>query len=481
MNNCQIASQLANILVVDSTPDSLQLLVEILTEQGYNVIAAQDGDRALSIVASIPLDLIFLDINLPKFNGYEICEKLKAAEETCDIPVISIGDFNEVQERVKAFSAGAADWITKPVHATEVSIRVKTQLNLRSLQKNMRSKNAEIATINDKFNATYLELQAVQVQLMNSEKMAALGQLIAGIAHEVNTPLGAIISSVGNIVQFSDTALQELPKLLRSLSPEEEEQFSALLRRSLQEKLNLSAREERKMKRLLIGKLESAITGNAEQIADSMVDMKVYDRIEEFLLLLKRPDSLYIVDLAYKISALQRGMQTIEMAAERAAKVIFALKAYTRFDRANIKTLARIPDGIETVLTLYHNQIKQGVDVIQSYADLPPVLCYPDELTQVWTNLVHNALQAMDNQGTLIFEGVQLSEQIKISVTDSGKGIPPEIAEKIFEPFFTTKSSGEGSGLGLHIVKEIIEKHQGAIEVDSIPGKTTFTIYLPIN
>jgi signal transduction histidine kinase len=122
------------------------------------------------------------------------------------------------------------------------------------------------------------------------------------------------------------------------------------------------------------------------------------------------------------------------------------------------------------------------VEVIRHYAELPPVLCYPDELNQVWTNLIHNALQAMNYQGTLTIDvTTTIDQQAKISITDSGSGIPEEIQSKIFEPFFTTKPPGEGSGLGLDIVKKIIEKHHGQIEVKSIPGQTIFTIYLPIN
>ncbi|MCU0545046.1 MAG: response regulator [Oscillatoriaceae cyanobacterium Prado104] len=481
MNHSETAPQPATIMIVEDSPVNLLLLAGVLTKEGYSVRQVQDGTQALSIAASVPLDLILLDIDLPQMNGYEVCKQLKAAEETHDIPVIFISGLNEVQDKIKGFSVGAVDYIAKPFQILEVFARVKTHLNLRQMQKRLASKNEEIARANEKLNSTLLELKATQAQMINSEKMAALGQLIAGVAHEINTPLGAIVSSAGNIVQFLERSLEELPKLFKSLSAEEEQIFSALLKRSMQEKLNLSAREERKMKRLLIGELKLASIDKAEEIADTMVDMKIYDSIEEFLPLLKRQDGLYIVSLAYKLSGLQRGMQTIEMAAERAAKVIYALKSYSRFDLSDAKTLARIPDTIETVLTLYHNQIKQGVDVIQSYLDLPPVHCYPDELTQVWTNLVHNALQAMESQGTLIIEGVPDGERLKISITDSGQGIPAEIIDKIFEPFFTTKSTGEGSGLGLHIVKEIIDKHQGKIEVYSIPGQTTFTVYLPIN
>lgn len=161
---------------------------------------------------------------------------------------------------------------------------------------------------------------------------------------------------------------------------------------------------------------------------------------------------------------------------------MFALKSYARYDTTGTKVAANITDGIETTLTLYQNQFQHGVEVVRQYEDsLPCILCYPDELNQVWTNLVHNALQAMNNKGILTITVTRQDTRVLVSITDSGKGIPPEIQPKIFEPFFTTKPIGEGSGLGLHIIKKIIVKHEGTIEVDSIPGKTTLTVSLPIN
>ncbi len=137
-------------------------------------------------------------------------------------------------------------------------------------------------------------------------------------------------------------------------------------------------------------------------------------------------------------------------------------------------------DGIETVLTLYHNQLKQGVEVIRNFNEIPQIMCFADELNQVWTNILHNALQAMHHKGKLQIGVKLLDGFIVTGITDSGSGIPPEIKDKIFQPFFTTKPAGEGSGLGLDIVKRIIDKHKGKIEVESVPGKTTFSIYLPV-
>ncbi|MBE9128249.1 MULTISPECIES: ATP-binding sensor histidine kinase [unclassified Coleofasciculus] len=324
------------------------------------------------------------------------------------------------------------------------------------------------------------ELKTTQNELIQKEKMAALGQLVAGIAHEINTPLGAIRSSAGNITKFLDQTLEQLPTLFQSLSTEDSASFLALLQRSLQHQSTFSTKEERKFKRALRRELESSEIDNADIMAERLVIMGISDEIDAFVPLLKKPDSFKILEIAYKLSELKRGTATINTSTDRASKVVFALKTYSRYDQSRDKTIVNLSEGIETVLTLYQNQLKQGVDVIKNYAEISPVPCYPDELNQVWTNLIHNALQAMDNRGTLTIDVTQVDQQAKISITDNGCGIPEEIQAKIFEPFFTTKPAGEGSGLGLDIVKKIIDKHSGNITVDSQPGRTTFHVFIPI-
>jgi signal transduction histidine kinase len=242
--------------------------------------------------------------------------------------------------------------------------------------------------------------------------------------------------------------------------------------------MTLTAKEERKLKRALISQLEDRDIDEADDIADTLVDMGIYEA-DDFLSL-QKVDRDRILEIAYKLSEIQRGTQIINTAADRASKVVFALKTYARYDSSEAMVESNITEGIETVLTLYQNNLKHGVEVCRNFPKIPPILCYVDQLNQVWTNLIHNALQAMDNQGTLTLDIVQEGNYIKVSVTDSGKGIPPEVMPKIFAPIFTTKP-GEGSGLGLDIVRKIIDKHRGKIEVASVPGKTTFTVALPVN
>jgi two-component system, NtrC family, sensor kinase len=480
MNDQQTPLAKANILVVDDTPANLRLLVGILTEQGYVVRPARDGHQALSIARGVPLDLILLDIDMPEMDGYEVCAQIKADERTRSIPVIFISAFGNILDKVKAFEVGGVDYITKPFQIEEVLVRVKTHLDLRNMQKSLQAKNNELAQKNQELIQTLSQLKTTQDELIQSEKMAAIGNLVAGVAHEVNSPLAAIRSSMNNVSRYLQETLEGLPLLFKSISPEQTEQFLDLVHCSLQEKSKLSLKEKRQFKRELAQKLEREEIVFAPQIADTLVDMNIYEEFSRFLPLLRSQNCSYLLEVADNLSGLQRCMSTIEMASDRASKIVQALKSYSHYDSSGKMTQANLIDGIETTLSLYQNQLNRGIKVTINYSESLQIFCYPDELNQIRANLIQNALHSMENEGDLIFDICTKSEQVKISITDSGKGISPEILPRIFQPFLTTKPPGKGSGLGLGIVRKIVEKHRGSIEVKSAPGKTTFTVTLPL-
>ncbi|MBW4465831.1 MAG: HAMP domain-containing protein [Pegethrix bostrychoides GSE-TBD4-15B] len=350
----------------------------------------------------------------------------------------------------------------------------------RQLEQRVAERTADLNAKNSQLTQALQELQTTQTELIQSEKMAALGQLVAGIAHEVNTPLGAIQASIGNISAALESSTQQLPKLFQLLPPERLADFFALLELAQQPREMLSFREERQLRRSLKQALSERSIQNAEAIADSFSKMGISPDLDAMLPLLALAENRFVIETAYQLSIVQNNSQNIMLAVERATKIVFALKNYARQDSSGQKFEAAVTDGIDTVLTLYQNQLKRGVQLQKRYAAVPKVLCYAEELTQVWSNLIHNALQAMDGQGLLEITVTQQEQQILVQITDSGGGIPADIQNRIFDPFFTTKPMGEGTGLGLDIVRRIVAKHQGRVELQSQAGHTTFSVWLPI-
>ncbi|MEG4489513.1 CBS domain-containing protein [Microcoleus sp. D2_18a_B4] len=439
------------VLVLDS-----QRNIEVLPT---NVAAASEPDCD---IVSLTIEHFFDDDNPD--DWWVLVQQVLETQQTLnfDYSLTVCGREIWFSACISLFSKDAVIWVARNINARKIAESALCQ------------KNAELSH-------TLEELKRTQKELIQSEKMAALGQLIAGVAHEINSPLGAIRSSVQNLADFWTEQLQQLPIFFQQLSPERRQDFFALLHNSSQETDTLSSKEKRQLKKLLQGQLESENIDDAASLACTLLDIGICNNVERFLPLLKDSQSRNIVETAYQFATVQKSTKNIATATDRAAKIVFALKSYSRYDQSGSKVLANITDGIDTVLTLYHYQIKHGVEVVRNYGtNLPSVLCYPDELNQVWTNLVHNALQAMGNKGVLKIDVKHEANAISVSITDSGPGIPPEIMPRIFEPFFTTKPPGEGSGLGLDIVQKILEKHQGELQVESVPGQTKFTISLPI-
>ena len=380
--------------------------------------------------------------------------------------------------------------LVKPIAAVAASAVENARLYQLAQQEIAERKLAEanLRAAHQELTATLEHLRQAQSQLIQAEKMAALGKLVANIAHEINTPLGAIRASAGNILSALDATFRSLPEVIRKLSEEQSAAFIHLIQRACQPKQALTSKEERQRRRALRQLLEDAAITEADTIADTLVDMGVNDGLDAFLPLFRHEKTMWLLGAAANIAAQRHHSDTILFAVERMSKIVFALKSYAHIEANGQPTFARIQDGMEVVLTLYHNQLKHGIEVVKRYEDAPPISCYPDELQQVWTNLIHNAIQAMQGKGRLdinvktseVFETSEVSFVV-VEITDSGPGIPDAIKERIFEPFFTTKPAGEGSGMGLDICKKIIDKHHGRIEFESQPGKTTFRVWLPVN
>jgi PAS domain S-box-containing protein len=339
----------------------------------------------------------------------------------------------------------------------------------------------ELLEKNETLTRTLAELKSTQAKLIQSEKLAALGQLVAGVAHEMNTPLSAIQSSVGNVSEFFEQNLEQLPAFLQLLNADRRSDFFALVDRaseSFPALSRLSSRDKRCIKCSMIEQLTEQGIADADRVADTLLDIGVYDDLTPFEGLLHDRSRDAILRVVYQITSLQRSVRSIVIATQQASKVVIALKTYAHRGQVSNPIEFDLIDGIETALTLHRNSLKRGVEVVRQYDAVPLLMGFPDELNQVWSNLIRNAIQAMDYDGTITITVQDHRDRVTVSFQDSGPGIPQEMQARIFEPFFTTKAAGEGSGLGLSIVQKIIETHQGAIALQSVPGSTTFTITL---
>ncbi|MGJ5672329.1 MAG: hybrid sensor histidine kinase/response regulator [Nostochopsis sp.] len=425
----------ANILVVDDTPDNLRLLSAMLTAQGYEVRKALSGKMALTACQMVLPDVILLDINMPEMDGYEVCRELKAHDRTCRIPVIFISALDDVLDKVKAFDVGGVDYITKPFHGVEVVLRIENQLKLCFLQNRLHEKNILLQKALD-------DLQASQVQMIQREKMAALGQLVAGIAHEVNNPISFIYGNLGYVDQY----VQDLINLIEAYQQEY-----------------------------------------------PSPTLKIQELVKQ-------------IDLIFLINDQKNLMDAMYRGSERIRSIVEALQNFSRLDEAQMKRVD-VHEGIDSTLVMLQNRLKKttnrsAITVIKKYSDLPLVACYASELNQVFMHVLNNAIDALDesfvmshlllahgkeqrtNDKKLIHIHTMLtnSDTVKICIADNGPSVCESVRSRMFDPFFTTKPPGKGSGLGLAISYQIVvQKHQGKLTCDSIPGQgTELIIEIPL-
>ncbi|OLP20127.1 hypothetical protein BST81_01450 [Leptolyngbya sp. 'hensonii'] len=339
----------------------------------------------------------------------------------------------------------------------------------------------KVAERTQELSQAIIHLQSTQQELIQSEKMAALGQLTASVAHEINTPLGVICGATANIMAAFETTLRKLPPLLQQLSPQQQADFLALVNRALQQQHPPSTQAERQLRQQLQSQLADRGLAEAPRIASQLTLLRLGTDFDPYQSLLFDPNAVAILETAYNLVLQHQNAQSIQQEVDRAAKIVFALKTYSHPAKSGEKSLVAVTESIEVALTLYHNRLKQGIEVIRRYAPgVANILCNPDELTQVWVNLIDNAIYAMGEQGILEITVTQQTDRVVVEITDSGCGIPAELQSRIFDPLFTTKPRGEGSGLGLDIVRQLLHKHAGEIQVQSQPNRTTFTVGLPL-
>ncbi|MEH2310559.1 MAG: response regulator [Nostoc sp.] len=422
------------ILVVDDTTTNLKMVFEILTNVGFEVATEMDGKRALKQAESILPDLILLDVMMPGIDGFETCKKLKQNSATCDIPVIFMTANSDTDSKVTGLSIGAVDYITKPFHEEELLARIKTHLQLRNLTKTLEKRVAERTAA---LSRALKDLQESQLQLVQTEKMSALGQLVAGVAHEINNPVGFIHGNLRHAsVYFQDMInLIDLYQLhYPNPVPEIQEEIATIdLKYMLSDLPNLISSMKEGVQR--IRNISTSLRTFSRADSDRKVSCNIHDGIDSTIMILK-----------------------------------YRLKA---------------------------SENRPDIQVIRDYNNLPELKCFLGQLNQVFMNLLANAIDALEesNVGRTYIEIEANPNQVLIQTTlnenknhilirikDNGMGMSADVQQKIFDHLFTTKPVGQGTGLGLSIARQIVvEKHGGTLEVNSTIGQgSEFIIKLPI-
>ncbi len=357
------------------------------------------------------------------------------------------------------------------------------------LEAKVALRTTELQAINLELGKTISELRNTQAQLTLSERLAGLGQLVAGVAHEINSPSAAIRGTADSLVDTIKRLASRQSRLQTVLFDADKSRSLVEIYERVAPELSegrrvppaLVRRRARELDQLLEERGVSAETARAisKSLAELAVDIELLDELAPYLAERSAADGRFLIEYLVDYVYVHRSTRTIQDAIRRIQRIVGSLKGYSHLDQDAARVEADVHEGIENTLVILEHQLSRGINVKRSYAALPGVPIYVDELNQVWTNLIHNAAQALGGKGEIEIETVVVNDGIAVRIIDNGPGIPDQVMARIFEPFFTTKAKGEGTGLGLGIVQQIVEKHGGRVTCDSVPGRTSFEVWLP--
>lgn len=432
------------ILAVDDTPANLRLLIELFDPKAYTVFPARNASIALARLQSDLPDVILLDINMPEMNGFELCRAIRKDPRTQDIPILFISGRNDTEAVAQGFAAGGVDFITKPFRTDEVLARVNAHLMLgqyrnqlkrqnEALQEEVRirqEKELEITLKNQELDASLRELKQAQSNLIHQAKMVGIGQLAGGVAHEINNPLGFVVSN-GSVLQTYLETIQTL-----------------------------------------INDIVETINGESAENARNVIKT-----------LIESPRLAPMLDDAQEL--LQESCQGLN----RIRRIVSSLLAFSGEYTPGEIGPCNIDEVVETVLTVSAG-LSESMDIsVQNNAG-SEFMASKVQIEQALMNILMNAYQAVRDDrrfkgnadGRIDISTFSSDTYVGCSIRDNGVPIAPEARERIFEPFFTTRPVGEGTGLGLSAAYDIIvNKHHGKLYFEETPEREkTFTFMVPI-
>ncbi|MBO0350515.1 response regulator [Phormidium pseudopriestleyi FRX01] len=401
---------MGKILAIDDDITVQIVLQDLLESEGHEVAIASDGQEGIHQADQLRPDLIICDWMMPQLDGLAVCKHVKANPSLSSTFFILLTARELVTDRVIGLDSGADDFLSKPIDTQELMARVRAGLRL---------------------SKTLKDLQRAQSQLIQSEKMSSIGQLVAGVAHEINNPVTFIYSNLTHLQEYT----QDLIDLVHLYQKE-------------------------------VNQPSIAIQTKLEFIDFNFI----------------------LQDLPKIIGSMQNG-------SDRIRKIVLSLQEFTHFERSGLQCIQINEALENTLLILGHrlqsNETHQQIQVITNYGKLPAIESYAAQINQAFLQIINNAIDAIEraivysdsHPGCVTIHTESLSEnRICIRIADNGPGIPESIKSQIFDPFFSTKPVGSGTGLGLLMVYQIVvQQHQGTIECISHPQQgTEFKIELPI-
>ncbi|WZO96238.1 ATP-binding protein [Isosphaeraceae bacterium EP7] len=413
------AEQRPRVLVIEDSKTDQSIYRHTLRD--YDLSFADSGESGLDRLDREKFGLVILDFHLPRMNGDEV---LRAIRDTLnlEIPVVVVTGGGSASVAVDLLKRGASDYVTKDeLHTPRVASAVQGSLKRHWLELARRKAEDELRTRNGELMVAMRQLQEAQAQLVQSEKMASLGQLVAGVAHEINNPL----AYVSNNIAVLDRDVRHLAEITQAY------------------RAHLGA----------------------------ATPQEILDREE-------------VVDLAYTMENLDRLLKSSRQGLQRVREIVSGLRDFSRLDEADRKQIDP-NEAVLTTLELVRYHIRQkGVHLALDLGQPPLIWCFAGKLNQVLLNILMNAIQAVGPGNTIEVSTSARGEggEVEFVIKDDGPGIPESIRGRIYDPFFTTKPQGVGTGLGLWISYNIVSEHGGRIELTTEEGKgTTFSIILPVS
>lgn len=424
------------ILIVEDDLGIAKLEQRALEKANYKVLSTTTVDEARTLITAGGIDIMVLDYMLPGgITGLEFLAQLKS--DGYELPVIMATGMSDDGTVIAALRAGVSDFIIKSVESISylpqaverIFVQINTHRKLEEsktrLRESQQQRIDELSTINAEMTKVNHQLEEAHNQLLQSEKMASIGQLAAGVAHEINNPIGYVYSNLGSMQNY----VQDLLSVLDVYEQAEP---------------------------LLASQPDAVQALAAITTLKAKVDLKFV-----------REDTLNL-------------MRESKEGITRVKQIVQDLKDFSHVNSAEwLHT--DLHKGLNSTLNIVNNEIKYKAEVIKEYGEVPLVECVASQINQVFMNLLVNAAHAIEERGTITLRSGVEDDWAWVSVSDTGKGITEEHLQRIFDPFFTTKPVGKGTGLGLSLAYSIINKHGGKIDVQSQLGKgTCFTVRLPV-